>query len=156
MWNVESLPLSLKGHVENTKTSEWLGVFYLMLWTFAVLCSCTILSNHFISDLICWLGPQHHTPFQFNGQTGIERMLRSVSHKTTKENLATSWSSLYIESYWALSCVWVTGLQHDDLTLTGDGGLIALLVLSLHCLASIKHQGWDHDNCGGFYVSIGV
>ena len=51
------------------------------------LCSCSFLSNHFISDLICWLGPQHHTPFQFNGQPCIEVMLGNVSNKTAKENL---------------------------------------------------------------------
>ena len=51
------------------------------------LCSFSFLSNHFISDLICWLGPQHHTPFQFNGQPCIEVMLGNVSNKTAKENL---------------------------------------------------------------------
>ena len=82
IWNIANLL-----HYFEKYPKQVAKFFRIMLWTFAVFMQLQLLSNHFISDLICWLGPQHHTPFQFNGQPCIEVMLGNVSNKTAKENL---------------------------------------------------------------------
>ena len=82
VWNIANLQHSVE------KYPKQVAKFFISCFEhLQFLCSCSFLSNHFISDLICWLGPQHHTPFQFNGQPCIEVMLGNVSHKTSGENL---------------------------------------------------------------------
>ena len=82
VWNIANLQHSVE------KYPKQVAKFFISCFEhLQFLCSCSFLSNHFISDLICWLGPKHHTPFQFNGQPCIEVMLGNVSHKTSGENL---------------------------------------------------------------------